>query len=65
MILQTDVIPSMPGYPGDLYARMMARRTYIREVPGVVLNEDVLPMCSSLCYMRPYALSQKAMVIQA
>ena len=44
---------------------MMARRTYIREVPGVVLNEDVLPMCSSLCYMRPYALSQKAMVIPA
>ncbi|WP_268892645.1 hypothetical protein [Stecheria intestinalis] len=44
---------------------MMARRTYIREVPGVVLNEDVLPMCTSLCYMRLYALSQKAMVIQA
>ncbi len=86
MILQTDVIPSLPGYPGvsaestcvladqnlreeirrafpDLYARMMHRRRYLKEVQGISLNEDVLPMCSSLAYMRPYALSHQAAVI--
>ncbi|MGN1388176.1 MAG: M24 family metallopeptidase [Bulleidia sp.] len=87
MILQTDVIPSLPGYPGisaestcvladqnlreeitrefpDLYARMMNRRRYMKEVQGISLNEDVLPMCSSLAYMRPYALSHQAAVIE-
>lgn len=49
-------------YP-DMYQRMMKRRKYIIENIGIKLHEDVLPMCSTLAYMRPFMLSKQAAVI--
>lgn len=86
MMLQTDIIPSVPGYGGasvespcliadetlkeeiqaeypDMWKRMMDRREYIINVLGIQLNEDVLPTASTLAYMRPFMLSDKALVI--
>lgn len=50
-------------YP-EMYRRMMARREYIIRVQGINLHEDVLPMCSVMTYMRPFALSHDAVVIE-
>lgn len=49
-------------YP-DMYQRMMKRRKYIIENLGIKLHEDVLPMCSTLAYMRPFMLSKQATII--
>ena len=79
MILQIDIIPSVPGYAGvgaestvvladeklrgqierdypEMYGRMCARRAYIKEELGVDLPEEVLPMCSTEGYLRPFLL---------
>lgn len=47
-------------YP-DLWNRMMQRREYIINKTGIMLNDDILPMCSTLTYLRPFAFSKKAM----
>ncbi|MCR5228688.1 MAG: M24 family metallopeptidase [Solobacterium sp.] len=85
-LFQTDIIPSVKGYPGvsaestclladealrkqiekeypDMYARMMKRRAYLADVLGIRVNEDILPMCSTLGYMRPLMLSEKAAAV--
>lgn len=49
-------------YP-EMYQRMMKRRKYIIENLGIQLHEDVLPMCSTLAYMRPFMLSKQAIAI--
>lgn len=49
-------------YP-EMYQRMMKRRKYIIENLGIQLHEDVLPMCSTLAYMRPFMLSKQAIII--
>jgi len=82
MLLQTDIIPSIPGYGGAsvesticladatlreqiarenpaLWERMQTRRRYIADELGITLSEDVLPMCSTVGYMRPYMLDHK------
>lgn len=87
MMFQTDIIPSIAGYPGvcvespmavadeklreqireqypEMYARMMARREYIINEIGINLSEDVLPTASTLAYMRPLMLSNKAAVVK-
>lgn len=79
MILQIDIIPSVPGYAGvgaestvvladgelraaiakdypEMYARMRSRAEYIRKTLGVDLPDEVLPMCASVGYMRPFLL---------
>ena len=86
MILQTDIIPSIPGYYGtsvestcclankslrqhiaaeypELFERFMKRREYIIKTQGIFLSEDILPMCSSMTYMRPFALNHAACVV--
>ena len=86
MMLQVDIIPSVPGYGGvsaestialadeslraeiagtypDMWKRMQARRAYIEEVLGIPLPEDVLPMCSTVAYMRPYMLQKDAALV--
>ncbi len=44
-------------YP-QMWERMQARRAYIEQVLGIPLPEDVLPMCSTVAYMRPYMLAK-------
>ena len=50
-------------YP-QMYERMMTRRKYIIEQIGIDLNEDVLPTASTLAYMRPLMLSDKAVTVK-
>ncbi len=51
-------------YP-ELWARVCNRRAYLRDVLGIGLHEDVLPMCSTVAYLRPYLLAKdKALVVR-
>ncbi len=82
MILQIDIIPSVPGYAGvcaestvvladdklkaelaalypEVWNRMLKRKDYITNVLGIALSEDVLPMCSTVAYLRPYLLNKE------
>lgn len=43
-------------YP-QMYERMRSRAAYMRDVLGIRLPEDVLPMCSTVGYLRPYLLA--------
>ena len=50
-------------YP-DMYNRMIERRNYLIHVLGISLSEDVMPMCSTVAYLRPFLLAHnKALVI--
>lgn len=44
-------------YP-DMWNRMQERTKYIKEELGVNLSKDILPMCSTLAYLRPYLLAK-------
>lgn len=46
-------------YP-DLWMRMQRRRAYITDVLGIRLSEDVLPMCGTVAYLRPFLLRKEA-----
>ncbi len=82
MILQTDIIPSVPGYAGSnvestvlladaklrhaikeqapaLWDRMQKRRNYLIHELHIPLSEDVLPMCSTLAYLRPFLMNKE------
>ena len=43
-------------YP-KMYERMMARREYMIHELGINLSEDILPMCSTVAYLRPFLLA--------
>lgn len=45
-------------YP-QLYAKMQNRVRYLREELEIELSEDVLPMCSTVGYLRPYLLNKE------
>jgi len=83
MILQIDIIPSVPGYAGvsaestvvladealraelaaqypEMYARMQQRAAYLRDVLNIDLPEEVLPMCSTVAYLRPWLLDRES-----
>ena len=87
MLLQIDIIPSVPGYGGvsaesavllageelkkqireqypEMWERMQARRAYIIENLGIRLSEDVLPMCGTVAYLRPYLLDKKRVFVR-
>src|SRR5690606_40246650 len=50
-------------YP-DLWARFTRRREYLRNVLGIELGEDVLPMSDRLGYYRPFLLTrEKALAV--
>lgn len=50
-------------YP-ELWERVQKRACYMREVLGIALSDDVLPMCSTVGYLRPYLLNkEQALVI--
>lgn len=81
MILQIDIIPSVPGYTGtsaeesialadtalqhqiaaaypQLWQRITARRTYIREVLKINLGDEVIPLSNTVAYLRPFLLAK-------
>ena len=81
MMLQIDIIPSVPGYGGscaestvvladetlkeqicqqypEMWQRMQVRRQYIIQQLSIQLSEDVLPMCGTVAYLRPYLLEK-------
>ena len=88
MMLQTDIIPSVPGYAGtsvestialadetlrmeiqkeepQLWERIVKRRSYLEKVLGIRMHPDVLPMCSTVAYLRPFLLEKgKAMYVK-
>lgn len=45
-------------YP-DLWNRMQNRTRYIKDSLAIDLSDDVLPMCSTVGYLRPYLLDRK------
>ena len=42
-----------------LWERIEARRKYLIEVLGIELSPDVLPMCSTVAYLRPFMLNHR------
>lgn len=51
-------------YPA-FWSRVVQRRAYIQDVLGIDLSEDVLPMCGTVAYLRPYLLAKdKALVLR-
>ena len=51
--LKADIAQQYP----ELWARMQERIAFMRDVLGIELSDDVLPMCSSVAYLRPYLLN--------
>lgn len=50
-------------YP-ELYSRIEKRRDYLINTLGIKLPLEVLPLCSSVAYLRPYLLSkEKALIV--
>ena len=46
----------------ELWSRIQKRREYIIHELNIPLNDDVLPMCSTVAYLRPFLLNKdKAM----
>ena len=45
--------------PDRAEQRMQARRQYIIQQLGIQLSEDVLPMCGTVAYLRPYLLDKE------
>ncbi len=50
-------------YP-ETYQRMVERADYIRNILGIDLSKDVLPMCSTVAYIRPYLLSKECALVK-
>ncbi len=51
-------------YPA-LWARIEKRRTYMKEELNIDLQEELLPLCSTLAYYRPFLLNtDKALVLK-
>ncbi|WP_438763594.1 M24 family metallopeptidase [Enterococcus sp. AZ194] len=44
-------------YP-ELWARIIARRTYIKEVLNIQLGEELLPLSNTVAYLRPFYLAK-------
>lgn len=82
MILQIDIIPSVPGYTGvsaeesialadpalqrkiqtlypDVWARIVNRRTYIRDVLKINLADEAIPLSNTVAYLRPFLLAKE------
>lgn len=50
-------------YP-EMWERIQARRAYLVDVLGIRPSDDVLPLCSTVAYLRPYLLDHaKALVL--
>ena len=49
-------------YP-ELWSRIKVRRKYIIEVLGIQISEEILPMCSTVGYLRPYLLNKEQAMV--
>ena len=58
--LQEEVATAYP----ELWKRMKARRAYLQETLGIRLSPDVLPMCSTVGYLRPFLLDKETACVQ-
>lgn len=48
-----------------LWERIVKRRAYMEQILGIRLPQDVLPMCSTVAYLRPFLLEKsKAMCVK-
>ena len=45
-------------YP-ELWGRMVRRIDYLKRILNIKLSDDVLPMCSTVGYLRPYLLNKQ------
>lgn len=45
-------------YP-DFWSRIITRKNYIKNTLGIELSEDILPLSSTVGYLRPYLLNKK------
>lgn len=50
------------AYP-EMWLRMQKRRSYLIETLGVNLSQDILPMCSSVAFLRPYLLDKERALV--
>ncbi len=50
-------------YP-DLHQRFINRQKYIRETLGIQISDDILPMASTVGYMRPLMLDHKRCLVK-
>ena len=58
--LQQEIRQQAPA----LWERIQARREYIQSQLGILLHPDILPLCSTVAYLRPLLLDkEKAMAI--
>lgn len=46
------------NYP-DFWSRIITRKNYIKDILGIHLSEDILPLCSTVGYLRPYLLNKR------
>ena len=45
-------------YP-EMWDRMEKRKQYLKKELNLDISEDVLPMCSTVAYLRPYLLNKQ------
>lgn len=57
--LRSDIKKDYP----ELWKRIEVRRKYIIEVLGIQISEEVLPMCSTVGYLRPYLLNKEQAMV--
>ena len=57
--LRTDIQAQYP----ELWERIQTRRTYIEEVIGIQLPEEILPTSIATAYCQPYLLNKKAALV--
>ncbi|HHX07722.1 MAG TPA: Xaa-Pro aminopeptidase, partial [Erysipelothrix sp.] len=50
-------------YP-ELYARFEKRQKYLREELGINISDDILPMASTVGYMRPLMLDHDRCLVK-
>lgn len=59
-VLKTEIEEQYP----DMYHRMMARREYLINELGINLSDNIMPMCSTVAYLRPFMLDhERAFVV--
>lgn len=51
------------NYP-EMWDRMMKRVDYIENILNIKLSEDILPMCSTVAYLRPFLLNKEYALIK-
>jgi hypothetical protein len=54
-VLQQEIREKYP----ELWTRIQKRKEYIKDILGIKLSEDILPLCSTVAYLRPYLLNKK------